>query len=112
LLTDFIREVSRADREKGRPASESGKNPPAQLVGGLVKEVDAQHGLVTISIGSNAGLVKGQTLEAFRLKPEAKYLGTIRILETTPHQAVAQPVGRMQAKIEVGDMVASRVLGR
>jgi hypothetical protein len=94
--------------KRARPA----KNPPAENVEGLVNKVDPQSGLVTISIGSDAGLAKGHTLEVYRLKPQPKYLGTLRVMEVTPHQAIAQPVGRMQAKVEAGDRVAGRLLGQ
>jgi hypothetical protein len=89
------------------------RNPPAESVEGLIKATDSS-GLMTISIGSDAGLTRGQTLEVFRLSSipsQSKYLGTIRILEATPTQAVAQPVGRMAAPPQVGDRVASRILG-
>ena len=91
----------------------NGKNPPPENVEGLVKTTESS-GLMTISIGSDAGLAKGQTLEVFRLSSvpsQSKYLGTIRILEATPTQAVAQPVGRMAAPPKAGDRVASRILG-
>ena len=64
-----------------------------------------------ISIGSDAGLTRNQTLEVFRLSPLPKYLGTIRILEVSPNEAVAQPTGRPSAPLQAGDRVASRILG-
>jgi hypothetical protein len=91
-----------------QPASD--KNPPAENVEGAVTKVDAKTGLVTVSVGSDAGIVKGNTLEVYRLNP-AKYLGTIRVLQVTPHEAVAQPVNRLLAPIQQGDKVASRILG-
>jgi hypothetical protein len=86
------------------------KNPPAQDVEGVVKKID-QTGLVTISIGSDAGLAKGHTLEIYRLNP-AKYLGTVRILEVNPSESV----GRLDSKatlapVQVGDRAASRIQG-
>jgi sugar-specific transcriptional regulator TrmB len=86
-------------------------NPPPQDVEGVVKNTDSS-GLVTISIGSDSGVLKGHTLEVFRLDPvpsRSMYLGTIRILETRPHEAVGQPVSRPRAPIQVGDRVASRI---
>jgi hypothetical protein len=92
----------------------SSKNPPAESVEGLVKNTDSS-GLMTLTIGSDAGLTKGHTLELFRLNPSApsqsRYLGTVRILEATATQAVAQPVGRLTAPAQPGDRVASRILG-
>jgi hypothetical protein len=46
-----------------------------------------------------------------RLSPTPRYLGTLRILEVTPHQAIAQPVGRLNAPLQQGDRVASHILG-
>jgi hypothetical protein len=62
-------------------------------------------------VGSDDGVVKGNTLEVFRLNPAAKYLGTVRVLEAKPHEAVAQPVNRLLAPIQQGDKVASKVAG-
>jgi hypothetical protein len=91
-----------------------GKNPPPENVEGLVKNTDSS-GLMTLTIGSDAGLTKGHTLELFRLNPsspsQSRYLGTVRVLEAEHHQAVAQPVGRLSAPAQPGDHVASRILG-
>jgi hypothetical protein len=92
----------------------SGKNPPPEYVDGLVQNSDPASGLVTITIGSDAGLAKGQTLEVFRLSSlphQSKYLGTIRILEVTATKAVGQPTGRMAAPPQAGDRVASSIMG-
>ncbi len=90
------------------------KNPPPENIEGLIKNTDPSSGLVTLTIGSDAGLTKGHTLEVFRLSPipqQSKYLGTIRILEVTATQAVGQPTGRMSAPPQPGDRVASHILG-
>jgi hypothetical protein len=98
-------------------ARAGGRNPPPEDVQGLVKDTDSKGGavLMTLSIGSDAGLAKGHTLELFRLNPampsQSKYLGTVRILEAEAHQSVAQPVGRLSAPPQPGDRVASRILG-
>lgn len=95
-------------------ARSNGKNPPPDHVEGLVKNTDPS-GLMTLTIGSDAGLTKGHTLELFRLDPsrplESKYLGTVRILEADAHQAVAQPISRLKAAPQAGDRVASQILG-
>jgi hypothetical protein len=85
------------------------KNPPPENVEGIVTKTD-RSGLLTLSIGSDDGLTKGHTLEVFRLSP-AKYLGTVRIISVTPHEAVAQPVSRPLGTIQQGDRVASKILG-
>ncbi len=94
-------------------ARSGGKNPPQEDVEGLVKNTDPS-GLMTITIGSDAGLSKGHTLELFRVNTaspsQSRYLGTVRILEAEAHQAVVQPVGRLSAPPQPGDRVASRIL--
>jgi hypothetical protein len=107
---------AQAGAEKPKAAEGSGegsgtKNPPTENVEGVVKRVDDNSGLVTISIGSDAGLTKGHTLEVFRLNPP-KYLGTIRLLEVKPTESVGKPTPTRQGdKIQSGDRVASRILG-
>jgi hypothetical protein len=103
----------RANGGSTTTARAGGKNPPHEDVEGLVKNADSS-GLMTLTIGSDAGLTKGHTLELFRLNPsmpsQSRYLGTVRILEATATQAVAQPVGRLAAPPQSGDRVASRIL--
>jgi hypothetical protein len=112
-LQEAYKELVRTRSGGGRGGARvvGAKNPPQENVEGLVKNTDPSSGLVTITIGSDAGLAKGQTLEVFRLSPAAKYLGTIRILEVTATQAVGQPTGRMTAPPQAGDRVASYILG-
>ncbi|HEY7311021.1 MAG TPA: hypothetical protein VH643_16775 [Gemmataceae bacterium] len=112
-IEDFLRESQPADAPRGRETKP--RNPPAENVEGLVKRVEESSGLMTIGIGSDAGLAKGHTLELFRLDAEtpskSKYLGTVRILEVKAKEAVAQPVGRLASPPKAGDRVASRILG-
>jgi hypothetical protein len=115
-VQQMARDMERMRASGGRGTAtvrDNRRNPPPESVEGLVKSTDSS-GLMTISIGSDAGLSRGQTLEVFRLSSipsQSKYLGTIRILEATPTQAVAQPVGRMASPPQAGDRVASRILG-
>jgi alanyl-tRNA synthetase len=86
-------------------------NPPPENVEGLIDRVD-RSGLLQLTIGSDAGLAKGHTLEAFRLSPipaQSKYLGTVRIVEVTPNSAVAEPVRRLTDTPKPGDHVASKL---
>jgi len=94
----------------GTTTTLSAKNPPLENIQGRVKEYDARSGLMTLDIGSDAGLTAGHTLELFRLNP-AKYLGTIRIMRVTPHEAIAQPLGRLQGPVQKSDTAASKILG-
>jgi hypothetical protein len=92
-----------------REEADGAKGPPAG-VEGEVKKVEG--GLVQISVGSDAGLAKGHTLEVFRLRPAPKYLGQVRIVEVKPTEAVGKVVGRPLGEIQKGDRVASRIKGR
>jgi len=108
-LRDANRELARLG-SSGGGGSRPGRSMPSEQVEGEVRATDPS-GLVTISIGSDAGVTRGNTLYVFRLRPTPRYLGEIRILEATPHQAVGQPVGRMVSPPQVGDRVASRIVG-
>ncbi len=79
---------------------------------GSVTVVDPNTGTVTISIGSNAGLTKGDTCEVYRLKPEPKYLGTIEILAAKPSEAAAKPTTSARGTIQVGDRVTRNIRSR
>lgn len=114
-LEDQVKQMARMRANGGSTttARTGSKNPPQEDVEGLVKNTDPS-GLMTITIGSDAGLAKGHTLELFRLNPAApsqsRYLGTVRVVETEAHQAVVQPVRRLSAPPQAGDRVASRIL--
>jgi hypothetical protein len=97
------------DQEKPKsilPPQKADDRPPEDIEG-VIKAIDPKSDMVTISIGSDAGLRKGHTLEVYRLKPEPKYLGSVRILSVTPIAAVAKPEHRAGISIEVGDRVTS-----
>ncbi|HMC65870.1 MAG TPA: hypothetical protein VKI65_13105, partial [Gemmataceae bacterium] len=96
-----------AERDTSTP-----KNPPAEDIKGKVKAVDAESGLVTISIGSDAGIQKGHTLEVFRLKPKPVYIGTLRILDLKANEAVGKLTTKERLPVQVGDEVASRITER
>ncbi len=116
LLADnetLVKELEGAKRSvvgggNGRPGTTT-KNPPLEDLDGLIEKIDPKSQYVEITLGSNHGLKRDQTLEVFRLKPEGKYLGTIKILEVRADKAVGYPVGRPLAQIQVGDRVASRI---
>jgi hypothetical protein len=84
-------------------------SPPPEDVEGFIKRTDPS-GLVTITLGSDQGLAKGQTMQVFRLGPKPRYVGAIQILEVTHTQAVGQAVRKPTTPIQVGDRVASRIM--
>lgn len=105
-------EKAMAGVARGSPGKGSvQKRPPLEDLEGIVEASDAQSGYVTITLGSNHGLQKDQTLEVFRLAPKGEYLGTIRIFDVRADKAVGKPISRPSSPIQVGDRVASRILG-
>jgi hypothetical protein len=103
-----------AKGEEKAPEKKQSSNPPAEQIEGVVKTVNAA-GLVYISIGSDGGVAKGNTLEVYRLDAKApeqsKYRGRIKIIEVTPTEAVGQPIGKMAGPVKVGDQVSSSIIG-
>lgn len=102
----LTRELAKATKDT-RPAAEN--NPPSEQVEGLVKKVD-KSGLLTLNLGTDTGLKKGQALEVYRLRPIPVYLGRVRIVEVSAKESVAQMIGKPQKPIQVGDQVASKLL--
>jgi hypothetical protein len=90
------------------------RNPPLENVQGRIRDVSPS-GLVRISLGSDVGLAKGNTLEVYRLNTQApdlsKYLGRIKIIEVTATEAVAQPITKPSGPLQAGDQVSSQILG-
>ncbi len=99
------------EKEKPAPAKppSSGRNPPKEKIEGKVTEVDGGSGLVAISVGSDAGLAVGNTLEVYRVSEAkgASYLGTLRIEKATPTTLVGRFTNKLNAPVEVGDRVSS-----
>jgi hypothetical protein len=113
-LKDTETELARQRRNGGSGGSGSTtlvstSNPPSQSVEGVVTETTQRGDLVRISIGSDAGLVRGNTLDVFRTNPSPQYLGQIRLTDVRANEAVGQPVDKMKAPVQKGDIVASDV---
>jgi hypothetical protein len=109
LLHDFWKKPPGKEPVKEQ-ATGAGKNPPPASVEGTVTAVDEGSGLVTISIGTDAGLTKGDTLEIYRLKPEPVYLGTMRIEEAKTDKAVGKP-NSPKRSLQAGDKVSKQIQG-
>ncbi len=89
-------------------------NPPAVAVNGRIEMVDAKDNtLIQISLGTDHGVHKNHTLDVYRTKPEAKYLGMIRILEAYHQRSVAQLVTSgntaYRPPLRPDDLVASKL---
>ncbi len=111
LQSELEKERSQALAAEPRAGFVAPRPPPFDVRGHILKI--GQDGLIEISIGSDAGLMRNHTLEVFRLDPSPDYIGRVVIREVEPHRAVAQFLNREQAKkARVGDQVASRVLAR
>jgi preprotein translocase subunit YajC len=86
-------------------------NPPPAQVNGKVEKVEGD--LMQISLGTDHGVLKNHTLDVYRLTPEPKYLGMVRIVDANHHQSVARlvPVGNAQFRtpLRVGDLVTSKL---
>jgi hypothetical protein len=113
-LRDLAKTVAQLQANPKAPVGRIERNPPAENIEGVVKGIE-KGGQVKISVGTEAGLAKGHTMEVFRLDTtnpaKSKYLGVIRIVDISATEAIGQPVGKLAAPIEVGDHVASRIPG-
>jgi hypothetical protein len=96
------------------PQPPASSEKPAESVEGVVKAVNAG-GLMTISIGSDDGLAKGQTLELY-WKPhrppieDARGFGKVRVVEVEAHQAVVQSVDRPTRVLQLGDRIIGHIV--
>jgi hypothetical protein len=95
----------------GRVGAGPDENPPPGRIEGNVKAL-SDTGLLRLTVGSDAGLAKGHTLELFRLNPTRKYLGRLRVEDVSPTESIARPAGAMREKPQVGDVVASPIRWR
>jgi hypothetical protein len=113
----LVKEVERLKGKGPLPGVQLGtfvKNPPPEDVRGVVKQTDTQSGLMTISIGSDAGLSRGNTLEVYRLRPQPLYLGTMQIMDVRHNEAIGKLITGTQRRgpVQPGDEVASNILGK
>jgi hypothetical protein len=104
-----------AGGEKHKPEApakpgQSRTNPPKDSVEGAVTSIDEKAGMMLVSIGSDAGLQKGHTLEVYRKMgdKEYKYLGTVQIEEVQPTRSVGKFVRPPNVPPAVGDRVSSK----
>jgi len=116
-VADLEKEVARlkaGGAGGGKPANPANaENPPPVFVKGTVLKVDANDPrLVEVSLGTDAGVEKGHTLEVYRLKPRPVYLGRIQILGAVKNRASGRlmaPPGEPKTKIQPGDEVAPTI---
>jgi hypothetical protein len=106
---DIIRIKASGGRPDTVPTSLAGNNPPPADVSGRVKNYDPTSGLLTITVGSDAGVLKGHTLQVYRLEPRGDYVGVVRILEVRPNEAVGKFVNKPRIPVQVNDKVANKI---
>jgi hypothetical protein len=114
LQAENARLRAKAGGEGKPPAKGSeARNPPAEFVKGTITKIEPKDkNLVEISLGSDAGLKVGHTLEVYRVTPRPEYLGTLRIVETqkSTSRAVRLRPEATRGPLQVGDQVASKVV--
>jgi peptidoglycan hydrolase CwlO-like protein len=107
----LVREAGELRRQLGGTATPAQSSPagagptataPADLRG-TVQRVEGD--LATITPGSDAGVAVGAELSVFRTQPRPEYLGTIKILAASPHEAVGRLQGPKRTQIRKGDEV-------
>jgi cell shape-determining protein MreC len=104
----LLEQVAALTKELERRQAPGAQRPPAE---GTVLETDAKSDLVTISIGSDSGVKKGNKLVVYRLKPRPEYIGELSVIDSQPKEAVARPIKPLRAgPVQKGDIVASRVM--
>jgi hypothetical protein len=97
----------------GKPRT--GSTPRKGAREGEISQVDPKSGLAKLTLGSSDGLVKGQIVHVYRIDrggSTGKYLGTLRIMDASPTQAVAQPVKKTADPLQPGDRVTQDLPGR
>jgi hypothetical protein len=112
-LREAMKEIAKRSTATVTAAKSNAPNPPQESIEGLVAEAD-NTGMMEITIGSDAGLREGHTLDLYRIAAipaQSQYLGMVRIRKVFPNKAVAEPVGRLAAPPQRGDQVSSRILG-
>lgn len=121
-LDEAEKEIARLGREiennlekkmQNQSAADAGKpQPPPTDVQGVVTAVTSDGAYISLNKGSDHGLAKNQTLEIYRLTPKAEWVGRIRIIQVTDHEAVGMIVLPANRKVTVlkGDLVGSSIL--
>ena len=86
-------------------------NPPAVNINGKIELVDGD--LVQVTLGTDHGLAKNNTLDVYRVQPSPKYLGMIRIVDAKDHSSVGRliPMGNaaFRPQLMKGDLVTSKI---
>jgi predicted nuclease with TOPRIM domain len=103
-LVAQIEQYQRFVAHGGVREDDRGQAPP-RVVGRVVSLNSAER-LVEINLGSDDGIAEGHELQVFREGTGAQFVGTVRVIRTTPERAVARVVSTRSA-IERDDRVAA-----
>jgi hypothetical protein len=110
LIADLTKKNQPSGAPGASPRDASYTNPPPVYVKGRVEQVDdTDKSLVKISVGSDSGLRKDQTMEVYRLSPPT-YIGRLVIVDADLHHAIGRLIrqpGTPVASVQPGDQVAS-----
>jgi hypothetical protein len=122
LLEDALGDHRVVVRDYGLLIAPQGKLPPnAVTLGEFLKSKAAvaskaevhgkvtgvQKDLVGLSIGSDAGVKKGDVLEVYRLGDNPRYLGKVKVTEVKAKSALSEVVGKLTEAIKIGDEVGN-----
>ena len=81
-------------------------SPVSLKLDGVVTASNPTSGMIEVSLGSDDGLARGQTLEVHRA---GRYLGKVEVLTLWPEKAVAKIIPEyLKGRIERDDRVATR----
>ncbi len=84
--------------------------PEVNLDEGEVLSFEVELEMVEISLGTRAGLVKGERRHVYRDGTPPTYVGQVQVLNAAPNKAFAQIVGgAKQAEVLEGDRVCKRL---
>lgn len=108
---DLAATVGRARRlleQQGISLASFERNAPPQVDGVVL--ASSSDGLIEISLGSDDGLARGHRLQVYRsVQGDARYLGEIEVLQTTPDKSVAKLSPRFAGvRLEKDDRVSTR----
>jgi hypothetical protein len=109
-----IQELAQGRTPKPIVADPNASNPPAAKVKGTITEVrnekDPKETLVKLSVGTDQGVNKSNTLIVYRTEPTPQYLGEVRIVEASKTESVGRLLNRGKVvTLKVGDIVVDNL---
>jgi hypothetical protein len=104
------RMIAELKARSGEKPAKKPNDPPPESIKGTITKVEPKSGLVEINLGTDAGLKRNHTLEVFRLKPRAEYLGRIQLVEVSKTKSVGRLITPLRPGqvLQAGDSVASK----